>query len=55
MRSDFSSALFKPLTAQGFWNMMDMFTDDDMREIKDRVRGSSSPLDAIIRNCSLTV
>ena len=38
MRGDFSSTLFKRVTAQGFWNIMDRFSDDDMKAIRDRTR-----------------
>ena len=35
---DFSSTRFKRVTAQGFWNVMDRFSDDDMKTIRDRTR-----------------
>jgi transposase len=38
MVNDFSSTLFHPVTAQGFWNMMDRFSVDDMKTIKKKMR-----------------
>ncbi|EQD26269.1 transposase IS4 family protein [mine drainage metagenome] len=38
MQGDFSSTLYHSVTAHGFWNMMDRFSDDDMKKIKDQIR-----------------
>ena len=38
MVNDFASTLFRPVTAQGFWNLMDRFSDTDMKLIRERIR-----------------
>ena len=38
MVNDFASTLFHSVTAQGFWNVMDLFSDDSMKAIKERMR-----------------
>ncbi len=38
MVNDFSSTLYHPVTAQGFWNVMDRFTDDNMKRIREKMR-----------------
>ncbi|MFG1450083.1 MAG: transposase [Thermoplasmataceae archaeon] len=38
MQGDFASTLYPSVTAQGFWNMMDRFSDDDIKKIKDLMR-----------------
>lgn len=39
MQNDYASTLFHPATAQGLWNIMDRFSDDDRKRIKDLVKG----------------
>ncbi len=38
MAKDFSSTLFHSATAQGFWNIMDRFSDEAMKRIKEKMR-----------------
>ncbi|EQD26381.1 transposase IS4 family protein [mine drainage metagenome] len=38
MENDFASTLYHNVTAQGFWNVMDRFSDDDMKRVKDLIR-----------------
>ena len=37
MVNDFASTLFMPVTGQGFWNMMDRFSEDHMKIIRERI------------------
>ena len=38
MAKDFSSTLFHTVTAQGFWNIMDRFSDEAMKRIREKMR-----------------
>ncbi len=38
MAKDFSSTLFHSATAQGFWNIMDRFSDEAMKRIREKMR-----------------
>lgn len=38
MKNDFASTLYRGVTAQGFWNVMDRFSDEDIKNIKDKIR-----------------
>ena len=38
MKGDFASTLYHEVTAQGYWNVMDRFSDDHMKAIKERIR-----------------
>jgi len=38
IRNDYASTIFPKPTSQGFWNMMDRFSDDDMEEIRRRIK-----------------
>ena len=38
MRGDFASTLYHEVTSQGYWNVMDRFSEDHMKEIKARIR-----------------
>ncbi len=38
MRNDFASTIFHSVTAQGFWNIMDRFSENHMRIIRKRIR-----------------
>jgi transposase len=38
MRGDFASTLYPEVTSQGYWNMMDRFSEDHMKAIKERIR-----------------
>jgi len=38
IRNDYASTIFPNPTSQGFWNVMDRFSDDDMEEIRRRIK-----------------
>ena len=38
MRGDYASTLYPAVTSQGFWNMMDRFSEEGMKAIKERIR-----------------
>jgi len=38
IRNDYTSTIFPKPTSQGFWNVMDRFSDDDMEEIRRRLK-----------------
>ena len=38
MVNDYASTIFHSVTAQGFWNMMDRFSESHMRAIRKRIR-----------------
>ncbi len=37
IKDDYASTIFPKPTSQGFWNVMDRFSDDSMREIRRRI------------------
>ncbi|MGP6240449.1 hypothetical protein ACNF40_08625 [Cuniculiplasma sp. SKW4] len=37
MGRDYVSVIFPEVGSQDFWNLMDMFTDENMKQIKDRI------------------
>jgi len=38
IRNDYASTIFPKPTSQGFWNVMHRFSDDDMEEIRRRLK-----------------
>jgi len=38
MNRDYASVIFPTVGSQDFWNLMDRFSDSDMKQIRDRIR-----------------
>lgn len=38
MKNDFISTIYRPVTSQGFWNMMERIDENQIKEILDRIR-----------------